>query len=422
MKAKKEYLDKVVDKIGQLEPDMIKYAKKLISFPTIAGNELEAQNYIKEVLMSLSFEHIDIWEPDIHQLKNHPAFISERSNFKNSPNIVGIKKGVGGGKSLIINSHIDIVPEGDYNNWAYNPFGGVVKNGNIYGRGISDMKGSHTTLFIVLKAFQELGIKLKGDVIFESVIEEETGGAGSLACALRGYRADAAIIPEPSNFMVCPAQQGSTWFRIIIHGRAAHGGKRYLGESAIEKTPQIINAIRDLETHINKKYYTNLYEGNPIPFCINIGKIKGGDWPSGVPDKVILEGRMGIPPALTLQEAWKLFENCIKEYSEKDRWLKNNQPIVEWFGAYWNSAQIDQDHKIVNTIRDCYKIIFNKEPKISGTPWGTDAAMLTKYANTPAVVFGPGAMAHDTDEHISIIDLMKYSKILALVILNWCGV
>jgi len=300
-----DYEKEIIEKIDQLEDDLISYARKLVSFPTVSGNELEAQTYVKEVLSSLNFDHIDMWEPDISQLKNHEAFISERRDFKNSPNVVGIKKGIGGGRSLILNSHIDIVPEGDHKKWIYNPFGGEVNNGNIYGRGISDMKGSDAPIFTVLRAFQEIGVKLKGDIIFESVIEEETGGAGSLACALRGYKADAAIIPEPSNFTICPAQQGSTWYRITIQGKAAHGGKRYLGESAIEKTPQIIKAIRNLETHINEKYYTNLYEGNPIPFCINIGKINGGNWPSGVPDKVTIEGRMGVPPNLTYQKGFK---------------------------------------------------------------------------------------------------------------------
>jgi|LDZT01.1.fsa_nt_gi acetylornithine deacetylase len=422
MTDQKGCIEKLNGKIVQLETEMIEYAKKIISFPTISGKEFKAQNYVKEVLKSLEFQKIDIWDPDINQLKKHPAFISERKNFNNSPNVVGIKKGTGGGKSLILNSHIDIVPEGDINNWTVDPFKGIVKNGNIYGRGVSDMKGSHAPIFIVLRALQEIGLELKGDIIFESVIEEEAGGVGSLACAIKGYKADAAIIPEPSDFNICPAQQGSTWFRITIHGKAAHGGKRYLGESAIEKIPFIINSIRELEKYINEKYYTDLYKGNPMPFCINIGKINGGNWPSAVPDEVKIEGRMGIPPAISLQEAWRLFEEWIINGSRKDPWLKIHQPIIEWFGAYWDSAQIDEKDQIVDIIKECYRNTLKEEPLVSGTPWGTDAAMLTKYSNTPTVIFGPGATAHDADENVPINKLMDYAKILSCILINWCGI
>lgn len=416
-----DYDEKIDKKIEQLKDDMIVYAKKLVSFPSVSGNELGAQTYVKEVLSSLDFNHIDMWEPDIDKLKNHEAFNSGRTNFKNSPNVVGTKKGIGGGRSLILNSHIDIVPEGNLNEWNYDPFGGDIANGNIYGRGISDMKGVNASIFIVLKAFQEIGLKLKGDIIFESVIEEETGGAGSLACVLRGYKADAAIIPEPSNFAICPAQQGGVWYRITIKGKAAHGGKRYLGESAIEKIPQFIKKIRELETYINDEYYSDLYEGNPIPFCINIGKVNAGNWPSAVPDSAIIEGRIGVPPNSTLKEIRKLFEESIEKVSEEDSWLKHSKPDIEWFGVSWPSAQIEVNHPIVELTRKCYKTILNKEPLISGTPWGADAAVLTKYSGTPTLIFGPGATAHDADEHIPIDSLLIFSKILACIILDWCG-
>ena len=110
------------------------------------------------------------------------------------------------------------------------------------------MKGGTVALLMAIESLIATGIKLKGDVIYQSVIEEESGGAGTLAAVLRGYTADGAIIPEPTNMKIFPKQQGSMWFRITVKGRAAHGGTRYEGVSAIEKAchcDQKLAAIRE---------------------------------------------------------------------------------------------------------------------------------------------------------------------------------
>src|SRR5699024_7446170 len=109
------------------------------------------------------------------------------------------------------------------------PYGGKIIDGKLYGRGATDMKGGNIALMIVLDAIQSLNIKLKGDVIFQSVVEEESGGAGTLDAILKGYKADAAIIPEPTNMKLFPKQQGSKWFRLHVTGRTAHGGTRFQG-------------------------------------------------------------------------------------------------------------------------------------------------------------------------------------------------
>ncbi|MBS4162381.1 M20/M25/M40 family metallo-hydrolase, partial [Klebsiella pneumoniae] len=132
---------------------------------------------------------IDVWEPSIKQLKQHPLFKSDRTSFKESPNIAARKRGTGGGKSLILNGHIDVVPEGSRKDWDTEPFQPVVKQGRIYGRGTTDMKGGNTALLMAMEALEQCGVKLKGDLIFQSVVDEECGGAGTLAAVVRGYRA-----------------------------------------------------------------------------------------------------------------------------------------------------------------------------------------------------------------------------------------
>lgn len=412
--------EKVFSTIESCEDAIVDYAVNLVRFPTTSGNEKGAQAYVKTIMTDLAFDPIDMWEPDIEKMRNHPAFISKRKDFKGSPNVVGILRGTGGGKSLILNSHIDIVPEGDPDQWHYPPFGGIVENGVIYGRGISDMKGTKAAIFGAIQALRKANIRVKGDITVQSVIEEETGSAGTLACALKGYQADAAIIPEPSGFKICPAQQGSSWFRIHVRGKSAHAGQRYLGVNAITKSTRVLTAIKTFEDHINKEYTSFLYKNIPIPFAINIGNIKGGEWPSTVPEHVVVEGRMGVPPGLSLNDAWEMFERWIKTETANDTWLAENQPTVEWFGAHWGPAQIDPKHAIVKTATEAYSKVCETSPKIAGTPWATDGRILTEFADTPALVFGPGTSAHCPDEFMKIKDLICYAKILAAIIIDWC--
>lgn len=152
-------------------------------------------------------------------MKDHPYFVSPRTSFSDSPNIVATLKGSGDGKSMILNGHIDVVPEGDVDQWDHHPYSGERIGNRIYGRGTTDMKGGNVALMLAMEAIIESRIELKGDIYFQSVIEEESGGAGTLATILRGYKADGVIIPEPTNMKFFPKQQGSMWFRLHVKGK-----------------------------------------------------------------------------------------------------------------------------------------------------------------------------------------------------------
>src|SRR5690606_4415899 len=271
------------------------------------GNEKEVQENVAQFLTNLDLD-VDVWELDGERLQKHPYFYSNRVAFENSPNVVGVLKGTGGGKSIILNGHVDVVPEGDHNQWEIGPYSGEIVDGKMYGRGATDMKGGNASLMIALDAIKSLGICLKGDVIFQSVVEEESGGAGTLDAVLKGYKADAAIIPEPTNMKIFPKQQGSKWFRLIVTGMTAHGGTRYHGVCAIEKSLIVYEHLKALEKIRNNRIKDPLYDNIPIPIPINVGTINGGDWPSSVPDNVQLEGRIGIAPGETLEKVQQEME------------------------------------------------------------------------------------------------------------------
>lgn len=401
----------------------VQLLQQLVRFNSIQGNEKNAQEIVIDTLKGIGLE-VDAWEPNGDELGKHPYFASPRKEFKGSPNVVGIKKGTGGGRSLILNGHIDVVPEGDHDQWQYDPYSGKVVDGKLYGRGATDMKGGNVSLLLAISALHALGILLKGDLYFQSVIEEESGGVGTLAAILRGYKADAAIIPEPTNMKIFPKQQGSMWFRLHVKGRSAHGGTRYEGVSAIEKALLVVNHIRELEKRRNNRIVDPLYRKLPIPIPINIGKIEGGDWPSSVPDSVRLEGRMGVSPEETMEEAKTEMEDWLLALKDVDSWFSKHPVEIEWFGARWVPGAIGVEHELVHTLISRYQQVIGEAPVVEASPWGTDGGLLTKVGTTPSIVFGPGVTekAHYPNEYIEIDKVFEVAEIIALTIIDWCGI
>lgn len=401
----------------------IRFLQRLVQEGSTRGNESKAQAIIIEKCRKLGLS-LDIWEIGEDVLLKHPVFCSDRTDFTGNPNVVGILKGTGGGQSIILNGHIDVVPEGDRKDWKYEPFSGLLEDGKLYGRGSTDMKGGTVSLILAMEAIIHSGIRLKGDVIFQSVIEEESGGAGTLAAVLRGYTADGAIIPEPTNMKLFPQQQGSMWFRITVKGRSAHGGTRYEGINAIEKAMLVITKLQELERKRNEKITEPLYQNTPIPVPINIGKIYSGEWPSSVPDLAVIEGRIGVAPNEKMEDVEKELEGCLKELAEKDEWLSKNQPAVEWFGGRWQPGNLDTNHPLMKTIISSFEKVKESSPVIEASPWGTDGGILSRVGGTPVVVFGPGVteVAHDADEYIAIKDVFEAAEIIAFAIIAWCEI
>ncbi|WP_462411917.1 peptidase [Neobacillus sp. Marseille-QA0830] len=394
----------------------------LVREDSTRGNESSAQAIIIEKCRQLGLT-VDIWEIGGEELTGHPAYCCDRTSFAGNPNLVAVLKGTGGGKSIILNGHIDVVPVGDVKNWKQDPFSGWIEDGKLYGRGATDMKGGTVALLLALESIIATGVKLKGDVIFQSVIEEESGGAGTLAAVLRGYAADGALIPEPTNMKLFPKQQGSMWFRITVSGKAAHGGTRYEGVNAIEKAQLVIQRLLQLEKDRNARVTDALYENIPIPIPINIGKIQSGEWPSSVPDKAIIEGRMGVAPDETITSAQQEMETCLRELDEQEEWFSRHPLTLEWFGGRWQPGTLETDHPLMHELSESFKQVTGKNPVIEASPWGTDGGILSTVGNTPVVVFGPGIteVAHDANEHINLEDMFSASEVIARTLLTWCG-
>nr|WP_209122267.1 peptidase [Alkalihalobacillus sp. BA299] len=415
--------DKIYSWLKKNRENHVAFLQELVKIPSVQGNEAEIQYLVANKLKKIGLE-VDTWELDGEQLKKHPYFFSSREEFKGSPNVVGVLKGTGDGPSIVLNGHVDVVPAGDITQWDSDPYQGHIIDGKMYGRGTTDMKGGNLALYLAVEAIKGVGLQLKGDVILQSVVEEESGGAGTLDAILKGYKADAAIIPEPTNMKIFPKQQGSKWFRIHIKGRAAHGGTRYYGVSAIEKSTLVLRHIETLEKIRNKRIRDPLYNNIPIPVPINIGRIEGGDWPSSVADQVKLEGRIGIAPDEQIEEVQIELEEWLKDLGSIDLWFRDNPVKLEWYGARWLPGSIVEDHPLMKILSNKYEDVLGKSPIIEASPWGTDGGLLSQVGQTPSIIFGPGVstMAHFPNEYIELNKVFEAAEVIALTVIEWCGI
>jgi acetylornithine deacetylase len=412
---------KVIAQIDMLEQDLIDLTRALVAFPSLHGQEKAAQEYYADRLAGLG-GIVDIWEPQVEKLKKHPAFISSREDFSGSPVQVTRFPGTGGGRSLLLCGHMDVVPPGD-GVWTMDPWQGDYREGRIYGRGSADMKGGLAASLIALQALKESGIRLQGDVLAATTVDEECGSTGVLAIIERGYRADAGLIPEPTGLELNTASTGSIWFKIRVKGMAAHAGMAYRGVSSIDKAIIVIQALARLQEERRIRLMHPLYADLPVPFCLNVNTIRAGTWPAVVPPEAILEGRMGVSPDESIEEARQDLEEALARCAAGDRWLQEHPPLVEYMPCRWNSGSVSEAHPFSQILKRTVEDICHKPAKISGMGPCSDSGTLIRFADIPTINFGPCsmAMAHQTDEYVDIGSLLATAKVMALTMMEWCG-
>ncbi len=401
----------------------ISLLQNLVRIPSITGDESTIQSFLRKELENLKLE-VDDCESSREQLQNHPAFSDDGISLEGRTSLVARWRGTGGGRSLILNGHVDVVPPGDLNAWNDGPWSGNVHDGLLYGRGSCDMKGGIVTALLAVVILQKMGLQPRGDLLIECVIGEETGGVGTLSTILHGYTADAAVVLEPTRLQLCPIGAGAASFRLRVPGLAAHGSMRMEGVSAIEKFALIHNALLDLENDRHKSFQHPLYKNGGLPAPLSVGKIQAGDWPSSVPDVLIAEGRYGVLPGEGMSEAREQFEERIRRTAEQDPWLSVHPPVVEWFEGQFEPAETPLDSDFLKVLSACHNEITGTQTKMHGVPYGSDLRFFTNYAKIPAVLYGPGnvSQAHSANEFINVEEMFTAAQIVALFIIRWCGV
>lgn len=358
------------------------------------------------------------------RLSAHPAFSDDEIPFHDRLNVVGRWRGKGGGRSLILNGHMDVVPTGDLAHWAHDPWAGDVANGRVHGRGACDMKAGLAAAVVAVQALQSIGYRPGGDVLLESVIGEESGGIGTLTTIVHGYRADGCVIMEPTDLALCPVQSGALTFRLTIEGRAAHACMKPSGVSAIEMFMPIVAMLERLNTERHRAHPHPLYE-NPANIApISVGTVRAGHWHSTVPDSLVAEGRFGIFPGESAEEGRAVLASALRAECAKHPWLVEHPPVLEWFEGQFESGETPSDSPIVETVGRSHASVTGHRPPIRGITFGADLRLFTRHADIPTVMYGPGSasVAHTTNEFVPMSELITCAKTLAHTIVLWCDI
>ena len=414
----------LAEAVDRLRDEAIELLQRLVAVPSVTGAEEAVQLVIAREMRAMGFDEVDVWEPNPVEMAAHAESIGEIASFAGRPNVVGTLTGAGGGRSLVLNAHIDTVDNGDPAFWTTDPLGGEVRDGRLYGRGSCDMKGGLVSELIALKALSAVGITLAGTVKVQSVISEEDGGAGTLAAILRGHTADAAIITEPTQGNIVTAQGGSLVFRLTVTGKSAHACVRDEGVSAIEKFALLHHALLDHEAAHHAAIDHPLYRPLPNRAPINIGTVRAGAWPSSVAATLVAEGRAGLVPGESLDDTRRAMLAAIATVVEADPWLSEHPPVVEWFSGQFGAAEVDPAAAIVTTLAAAHRAVTGADAPVEGVTYGADMRHLIDTGKMPCVMYGAGdvRMAHHADEFVPIDELLTVSKTLALVLIDWCGV
>jgi acetylornithine deacetylase len=415
----KEKLDAEID---GLRPAMIEFMQRLVQFQTLPGKEQEAQHFIAEKLRSLRCE-VAVLKSDYAELKQHPAFSDDGVPFDERLNVVGTWAGSGNGRSLILNGHMDVVPVGNLALWKFPPWAGVVEDGKLYGRGACDMKAGLAAAVFAIQALRQVGFKPAGNVHFESVIGEESGGVGTLTTILRGFTADAAVIMEPTRLRICPLHSGALSFRLRVTGRAIHASMKQFGVSAIEKFQQLFSALEQLDGFRHAQYSNPIFEFKHNIAPISIGTVTAGDWPSTVAEELVAEGRFGVFPGESTADARSQMSRCLHQVIAADPWLTAHPPSLEWFEGQFEPGETSLKEPIIAALGEAHARILGSVAAIQGVPYGSDLRLFTLYGKVPCALYGPGdvAFAHTVEEHVVLDEVFTCARIIASLIVDWCG-
>jgi acetylornithine deacetylase len=364
---------------------------------------------------------VDAWEIDFGALAGHPSFSMEVPRARGR-GVVG-QAGRGDGPTLVLNGHVDVVPVGDLAQWTVDPWRATVRDGRVFGRGACDMKGGLACALAAVHTIRRAGVTLRGRLAFHSVIAEEDGGAGTLATLARGHRGDGAISMEPTELAIAPAHAGALGFRLSVPGRATHGAVREEGVSAVEKFALVHQALLGLEADRTRRLMQPLFSRYALPYALSIGKVSAGDWPSSVPDLLVAEGRYGLAPGESADEARREFEQAVAAVAANDAWLVDHTPRVEWWGGQFLPAATATDAAVVTMTAGAFAAVTGRPPAVEGMTYGADMRLLVGEGGIPTVLFGPGDVrqAHRADESVPVADLEIVARVLTLTALRFCG-
>jgi acetylornithine deacetylase len=399
--------------------DRAAFTADLLAFcaiPSLTGSEGPARDHLARRLDAGGFG-VHAWDADPVALAADPAFPGMEVPRTALPLVAGTLQGTRPGKRLLLVAHTDVVPAGEPASWTTPAFAPESRDGSVFGRGACDMKGGLVAALEAMRAVSRaVGPDgLAGEVILLGVPSEEDGGAGTFAAIRAGYAGDAAVIPEPTRLDVVAISAGAITFRLAVPGRAAHASTRREGVSALDNLELLHAALRADETARNAAEMRPEMRALGLPYATIIGTVRGGEWASSLPDRVVAEGRYGVRAGQTAAGAEAELRAAIEAACAEDPWLRDHPATLEIWGGRFSSCEVPADHLLPLGLAATAAAVTGHRPPLVGVPYGSDMRLLINEGHTPCVLFGPGdvRVAHAADEHVALAEVEACARTLA---------
>ena len=427
MTVSRETISKAVESRAD---EIIDWLKTAVRFPSENrppdGNEGPFQEFIAEQCRTMDLE-LDVFSPeDVSDIQSHPYWLPSRNYDGGRKNVVARWRGSGQGKSILFSGHADVAPF-EPDDWKVcRPYEPEIKDGRLYGRGSADMKGGLAAAFWAMRVLKELGFEPAGDVIFESLVDEEfAGGNGTLAARLRGHNVDLAVIPEPTQMQICPACFGALLGDLTITGQA---GMPYTGTQIANPATGAARAIelfgiwQELWRAENSHPLFNEPGKELNALVWKIDSTRQGEFTQlGTPIQVKMSWVIWCHPGTTEEEFFGRFEAFWKEHAESDPVLRQFEVKLErthHFVRPWETPTDDPGVQAVSVALESA----GHSSSLSGAPFSCDLGVYGQVGQMPCALLGPhGGNLHAPDEWTSIEDILTLTVTFAQLVSSWCG-
>jgi len=384
--------------------DSVGFLGELVRVPSLLGDEEPAQKLVESRLRDLGFEIRSV-QPAPERLAERPDSGIPLIPYEGRRSLVATMGG-GSGRSLLLNGHVDVVSAEPLDRWTREPFGAQIEEGRMYGRGACDMKGGVAAMLLGVEAALSAG-PLSGQLVYQSVIEEECGGNGALAACLEGPLAEATLIAEPTNGGMDLVAVGVIWARITLEADSRHASNADRGSNPIEAAYPVIQALRGLEAELNADPEPEVAELEQ-PYLLNVGALHAGDWASMTPGRATLDVRLGFPIRMEPAEAQSRLAAAVS--------AADPNAGVEFRGFRARGYSFDADSPFVSLLGDCHEEVRGGRPRPDPSRATTDL----RFFEGQAVCYGPtGEGLHGVDEWVDLESIADVAAVIALLIRRW---
>lgn len=421
MKNLKTVLEENKDKYIEQLKNLVAIDTHDLGHGIAGGLEKEGQDYMIRLFeeMGAEVKKDPMKERDIEACYHKYNEGNLGHNQTDRYNVYARFPGKAGGRSLMFNGHIDVMPADETDEWTNPPFEPTIRDGKMYGRGTADMKGGLMASVMAVQLLKDAGAELPGDVLITSVCDEEGGGNGSMQAIMSGERADGVVVGEPTSDEMILAHMGFIFFRVEFEGKSCHSGGKRNGVSAIDKAVKVMNALNEKEHEWLLTYKHPLL---PAP-NLNVGVIRGGNAGSTVAGDCMFETCVHyLPRLMSHDQVVCEFMDVIHRVTKSDPWLEEHPPKVTIYQA-GGGFEMEEADPFVESFKRAYRAARGKDVKVVGSPAGCDSRLWKNIAGCPTIQFGPGNLSecHGIDEWISIESYLQSILIYAELILDFCG-